>query len=136
MRLPLTPPLSGFWQTTDYANQPFYWMRALTVDSYEMMCRDVFSITTMPDTDGVNSKFGSDAPVTSNTVFVNGNVDPWHSLSVFTNATVLADDSVVPVFIDGTAHCGDMYSRNSETDIDALVNAHDVIAAHVASWLA
>lgn len=148
----------GFYQTTDYENQPFYWLRGVDLDSFTkvrvpaadqgarrsaaharatppspQVCQRVFDVPG-PNTTVVDSEFKADHPDSTNTVFVNGNIDPWHSLSVFTNSSVIAHPTATAVFINGTAHCGDMY-RASSADIPSLVEAHGVIRDHVRTWL-
>lgn len=147
----------GFYQTTDYENQPFYWFRGVDLDSFTkvrppcvpapvatplrdpslsplQVCQQVFGIAG-PNTTVVDTEFKADHPDNTNTVFVNGNIDPWHSLSVFTNSTIIAHPTSTAVFINGTAHCGDMY-RASSNDIPSLKVAHGVIRDHVRTWLA
>ncbi len=41
----------------------------------------------------------------TNIVFPNGDIDPWHALSVLQNLS----PSVTAILIHGTAHCADMY---------------------------
>ena len=98
------------------------------------MCEDVYKISTAPDTEWVTTNYGSLFDGATRTVFVNGNIDPWHSLSVIDNSTLGAFPDSLAVFINGTAHCGDMYLRRS-SDLDSLVDAHGVIGDHVAAWL-
>ncbi|KAF0718720.1 Aste57867_1522 [Aphanomyces stellatus] len=44
-----------------------------------------------------------------NTVWSNGNIDPWSGMG-FSNETTPINDWSESVFINGTAHCADMYS--------------------------
>lgn len=75
----------------------------------------------------------------------NGNMDPWHSLGVV-NATgefyetVELTESESVVFIDGTAHCRDMYApeafaASGWNDTGAVQWAHAVIGENVAAYL-
>lgn len=98
-------------------------------------CREVFNFSVPPAVEWVASNYGDLHLSSTNTVMSNGNIDPWHSLGVVSNSTLPNVPSQVAVFIDGTAHCGDMYAA-SEFDLPSLQEAHAVIAAHVASWLA
>lgn len=98
------------------------------------LCRDGYGITGAPDVDYINTEFGADAPNTSNTAYVNGNIDPWHSLSIYTNTTLVPLPLTTSVFIDGTSHCGDMYAANS-VDVPSLQDAHRRIDAMVGAWL-
>merc|ERR1719231_1426580 len=97
----------GFYQTTTFKNQPFSWFSQLNTSYYETMCNDAFGITSPPNTAAVNKEFGGDAPIPSGrVVFVNGGVDPWHALGVYTNATLVADTDHTAVFSKDTSHCG------------------------------
>ena len=55
-----------------------------------------------------------------------------------TNATasVLPQISERAVFIEGTAHCNDLYAANAQIDPSSLTEARQIIAKNVALWLA
>jgi serine protease 16 len=73
---------------------------------YAQMCKDAFGIdpaTIQPNIDETNILYGGrDIPATgpTNILFVNGNVDPWHSLGV----TADVSDTVRAILIDGTGN--------------------------------
>ena len=66
----------------------------------------------------------------TNIVFPNGSIDPWHALGVTSNIS----DSLVAIFIDGTAHCANMYP-SSPKDSPELVKAREMISAYILDWL-
>lgn len=81
----------------------------MTLDSNTQQCQDAFGpevsrFLNMRTTRFTNAYMGGQAISSSRIVFVNGNVDPWHALSLY-NSTQPEQPSV---FIDGTAHCRNM----------------------------
>jgi len=97
----------GYFQTTDSPStvQPFGNMVPLNLST--QMCSDTFGIdfNTAELVNETNAYYGGknlmDGP--TNILFVNGNIDPWHSLSII--------DPLPPginaILINGTAHCAD-----------------------------
>jgi len=119
----------GYFQTTDSPSQPFGNLVPLSL--YTDMCRDGFGFNFGPDIDGTNIIYGGNNPKgATNILFVNGNVDPWHSLSVTHNLT----PSVRAILIDGTAHCANMMPP-SPKDPPALVDARIKISKQIGEWL-
>ncbi|KAF0711736.1 Aste57867_5108 [Aphanomyces stellatus] len=124
----------GFAQTTASAtsfwNQFSYW----SVDvGYTEMCKRVYGITDTEDrTQASRDTFGGLDIDSENTVWPNGNIDPWHTLS-FTNDTLPVNDWSQSLFIDGTAHCADMY--NSKYNLVPQY-VHDNIEAQIVKFLA
>lgn len=51
-------------------------------------------------------------------------------------SSLLPQQSETSVFIEGTAHCNDLYAPNSASDPLSLTLARETIAKTVASWLA
>lgn len=86
-----------------------------------------------------------------NVTFVNGNVDPWHSLGIvnetdgFFNSCngnpecyqqqITSSDNLV--FMDGTAHCRDMFATNylGRKDRPSVQWGHTKISQNVAKYL-
>ena len=67
----------------------------------------------------------------SNIVFPNGSIDPWHVLSITTQQE---GSSVIALFINGTAHCANMYPPRV-SDPQELKEARIDIAALLGEWL-
>ena len=67
----------------------------------------------------------------SRVVFVNGDIDPWHALSL--PVKTYAND-VTSVLIKGTAHCANMYPP-SDTDLPGLTAARATVLAALTRWL-
>ena len=77
--------------------------------------------------------FGGRDIVTSNTFFSNGNVDPWHALGIIEPFARSMPNSDV-VYIDGTAHCADLYSP-SPKDVPGLISARKRFVELLNTWL-
>ena len=86
-----------------------------------------------PDVTGANLDYGSLGIEVEDVTFPSGTIDPWHALAV-QNSTKLHSFSAVAVFIEGTAHCADMYYP-SEKDSAQLQWAHAKIAARVDAYV-
>lgn len=127
----------GYFQTTDSPHQPFHSWKPLNLDFYMEMCSAGFDgWSALPQVEFMNQVYGSRAIDATNVVFAAGTIDPWHALGV-TNYTVpaLPQETEYPVYILGTAHCNDLYAPAS-SDPESLVIAREVIANHVAKWVA
>jgi len=127
----------GYFQTADSPHQPFYaWKKPLGLDFYMDMCAAGFDgWTAEPQVDFMNQVYGSRDIDATNIVFAAGTIDPWHALGVTNYTSALPQSTEYPVYILGTAHCNDLYAPAS-TDPASLVIAREVIAGHVAKWVA
>ncbi|XP_042299520.1 thymus-specific serine protease-like [Sceloporus undulatus] len=97
------------------------------------VCKEAFNISSRSAQDAVsftNEYYGADHPKATRVLFVNGDVDPWHSLSVLEDQS----SSERAILINGTAHCADM-NMPSNTDPLPLVEARKKINAQVGEWL-
>ncbi|XP_001949662.1 putative serine protease K12H4.7 [Acyrthosiphon pisum] len=63
-------------------------------------------------------------------IYVHGSVDPWHALGITHTKT----KNNVAIYIEGTAHCANMYPP-SPTDLPQLKNARETIRAFLSEWL-
>ena len=119
----------------------------------ERMCEDSYGIKDYkgPLTSG-NGNYASDemygarSVQGANITMPNGSCDPWHSLSVINETGYFYDDSQKTtdsetiVFIDGTAHCREMYSPGAFAplgfpDSGPVVWAHQKVNASVREYL-
>lgn len=124
----------GFYQTCEDARCPFSGM--LTLEAYTRLCPVLFGISqhSLPGhINFTNTYYGADRPQTHRVLYVNGGVDPWHSLSVVQDRTQDREKAHT-VFIKDTAHCADMLTPRA-TDKSSLREARQEIKSHVASWL-
>ncbi|GFS04295.1 thymus-specific serine protease [Elysia marginata] len=123
----------GYYQTSDSNAQPFG--HDFPIEFAVQVCVDVFGPK-------FSSKFISGAVNASNVdyggrhytenrvVFVNGNIDPWHYLGI---THKLPQAQVI--YINGTAHCADVYDPHSESDPPGLTQARKTIGNLIDQWL-
>eukprot|EP00466_Bigelowiella_natans_P015119 jgi/Bigna1/46144/estExt_Genewise1.C_20198 len=151
----------GYFQTTtgDKMN-PFAAFDTVTAENAgAAICKAAYNLSASVDYAGpaanaeglvANTAYGARNLAAHNITAVNGNMDPWHSLGIvnasdpFFNAGdsssrfpqhVTPSESIV--FIDGTAHCRDMYATNVfGQDPEPVSWAHAKIRGNVAAYLA
>ncbi|TDH71681.1 hypothetical protein CCR75_004417 [Bremia lactucae] len=124
----------GYFQTTSSRESPFYALRAVTEANIgSTICSLVYQMDRAPDIATTNLDYGSLNIFVEHVTFPSGTIDPWHALAV-RNSTKLPLTTAEAVYIEGTAHCADMYYPSTR-DTPELVWAHDQIAARVKSYL-
>uniref|UniRef100_K3XC23 Uncharacterized protein n=1 Tax=Globisporangium ultimum (strain ATCC 200006 / CBS 805.95 / DAOM BR144) TaxID=431595 RepID=K3XC23_GLOUD len=124
----------GYFQTSTSKHSPFHALKTVTEQNAGAeICKRVFNIDVVPDVEGTNIDYGALRITVENVTFPSGTIDPWHALAV-KNSTQLRSQTAKSVFIEGTAHCADMYYP-SEHDSPALQWAHAQIAAAVSSYV-
>ncbi|XP_052819166.1 thymus-specific serine protease-like [Mya arenaria] len=124
----------GYYQTCDKNTScPFSKLMSLDFSDLQI-CQKVFKINEEDVFSNVqfsNDYYGANHTAQSNIVFVNGNIDPWHYLSILADQEMYRN---VAVFIDGTAHCADLGS-SKPTDPESLTDARMAIARYVTQFL-
>jgi len=122
----------GYFQTTDSPNQPFGNLVPLSLSL--QTCTDAFSFnfSTAELINNTNAYYGARDLGTgpTNILFVNGDIDPWHSLSVIEDVS----STVRAILINGTAHCADMFPATPQ-DPPGLAIAQEEVSKQVGSWL-
>ncbi|XP_029475256.1 thymus-specific serine protease-like isoform X2 [Rhinatrema bivittatum] len=121
----------GYYQTCEGGSCPF--SRLITLHSELDLCLQLFGISAESVQEAVlftNEYYGADRPKASRVLFVNGDIDPWHALSVLHNQS----HSELAIYINGTAHCANMVS-SKPLDPPALRQAREEIAQHIGEWL-
>ncbi|KAF8383755.1 hypothetical protein PRIPAC_72897 [Pristionchus pacificus] len=126
----------GLQQSTDQGRNIFG--QILPINYFLRMCKDGFGDVQMSAanqyarTSALRKKYGTGNYKATNVVLPNGSFDPWHKLGFYTPDE---ENGVVPVYIDGTAHCADMYEAypGEPAGLDA---ARKIIKDNVAKWLA
>lgn len=88
-----------------------------------------------PQVQWINDFYGDLNIAGTNIVFPSGTIDPWHALGVSNTTAKLPETSEVKVYIEGTAHCNDLYAP-ANSDPPSLTYARQVIAGEVKKWLA
>ncbi|XP_069069586.1 putative serine protease K12H4.7 [Pleurodeles waltl] len=114
----------GFFQTTDSAKQPF---SGFPLSYYVQQCTDIFgpefNLTRVVNAaQQTNENYGGCNIQSSNTVFPNGMIDPWHILGL-TQSTSL---KLPVVLMNDGAHCADMYPEGDEDPV-SVRNAREYI---------
>jgi len=102
---------------------------------FEYMCADLFGPKFDIDLinkgiEDTNTYYGGTDIQVTNTVFVHGSVDPWHAMGI----TSTSKSGMEAIFIEGTAHCANMYPPRDE-DPDQLKNARARIAKLISQWV-
>lgn len=124
----------GYFQTSSSKHSPFHALRTVTEQNAGAeICKRVFNIDVSPDIASTNIDYGALQITVENVTFPSGTIDPWHALAV-KNSTVLHSQTAKSVFIEGTAHCADMYYPSAD-DSPALQWAHAKIAQAVESYV-
>lgn len=123
----------GFFQTSDHKPQIFG--HNFPEDFFIQKCNDTFGHRFTKEfmeraTDNINLHYGDKSIKVSRVVFVHGSVDPWHVLGI----TSSENKDSPAIYINGTAHCADMYP-SLETDPQDLKDARRKIEELIAKWL-
>uniref|UniRef100_A0A8C8REL7 Serine protease 16 n=1 Tax=Pelusios castaneus TaxID=367368 RepID=A0A8C8REL7_9SAUR len=121
----------GYYQTCEDDTCPF--SRFMTLSSQLDLCAQVFGVAAERVAEAVNftnEYYGADHPKASRILFVNGDIDPWHALSVLKNQS----RSELAILINGTSHCANM-SPSKPSDPLPLILAREWIDYHVGDWL-
>lgn len=77
-----------------------------------------------------NLMYGGLRPDLRNVIFTNGNIDPWHALSVLQDLNRFSP----AILINGSSHCSDLYSQES-TDVPELIQARSRVRSIISSWI-
>ncbi|KAM8953164.1 putative serine protease K12H4.7 [Pelodytes ibericus] len=122
----------GFFQTTDSVSQPF---SGFPLNYHVQQCADIygssFNLTTVMDAvQQTNEYYGGLNIKSSNIIFPNGLIDPWHALGINSN---LSSD-LIAIQIKDAAHCADMYPEQPEEPHD-LPCARRQILQLLTKWL-
>ncbi|VDI31679.1 Hypothetical predicted protein [Mytilus galloprovincialis] len=125
----IRPVQFGFYQTSDLKDQPF------TGFSFEQ-CVDIFGAKFNADLiqkgiNRTNTNYGAYAMNPTKIVFPNGSIDPWHAFSFTTTS---ADQHFTTIYIDGTAHCANMYP-STPADPPQLTESRKTINILIGQWL-
>lgn len=71
-------------------------------------------------------------PTTTNVLYVHGSIDPWHALGL----TKTDKSQPQPtIYIEGTAHCANMYEPSDEKDLPQLKKAREEIVKFIEALL-
>ncbi|XP_019486777.1 PREDICTED: thymus-specific serine protease [Hipposideros armiger] len=121
----------GFYVTCEDPGCPFSQLPALP--SQLELCEQVFGLSASSIAQAVaqtNSYYGGQSPGATQVLFVNGDADPWHVLSV----TQALGSSVSALLIPGASHCMDMAPERS-SDSPSLRLGRQSIFQQLQTWL-
>eukprot|EP01133_Synstelium_polycarpum_P013883 gene13883-16377_t len=96
----------GYFQTGESPNQPF--SNTITLEWYVQQCTDIFGppgSVYNPNTNWILSDYGGRDLQSSETIMVNGGIDPWHALSLLTTSS----PAITTAWIPTGAHCSELY---------------------------
>ncbi|VVC45214.1 Alpha/Beta hydrolase fold,Peptidase S28 [Cinara cedri] len=123
----------GFYQTSSQDNHVFG--HNFPVEFFIDMCTDIFGKSFNLDlltraVDRTNMIYGELNIKEDRTIYVQGSIDPWHALGITKTRT----NNTVSIYIDGTAHCANMYP-STPTDPPQLTEARTTIKEYLNEWL-
>lgn len=102
----------------------------ITVEWHRSVCAHLYGQPMIPKVDWTNEVNGAQNIQTSNTVFTNGDNDPWRMLSVVKPL----GPSVPSIIIDGASHCAN-WRGTSPSDSASLKNARVLAGAYLNSFI-
>ncbi|KAI8115628.1 putative serine protease F56F10.1 [Lucilia cuprina] len=123
----------GFYQTSENSSSTFG--NRFNVDFFIKQCMDIYADSMDAKylnsvVEETNKYYGGLKPSTTNVLYVHGSIDPWHALGL-----VNAKNPKTPtIFIEGTAHCANMYEP-IKSDPPQLVEARHKIIKFLAKLL-
>lgn len=105
-------------------------------DAYTKTCQEAYGLT--PDYEWALRYFGGynidkDFLADTNTIFSNGQFDPWRAGGL--NKNVTADGSGIALYIEGGAHHLDLRAPN-EADPATVTEARNIEMANIKKWIA
>lgn len=123
----------GYYQTTNTNKSIFGTLFPLNF--YIDMCIDLYGDYSNDNI--INSRvrrtnimYGGQLPDVTNVIFTNGDIDPWHSLSVLEDLNAFSP----AIVIKGSSHCRDIYS-DADTDLEDLKKARARIRDIISKWI-
>ncbi|XP_046667606.1 putative serine protease K12H4.7 isoform X2 [Homalodisca vitripennis] len=123
----------GYFQTAE-SNQSLFG-QDFPVDFFIKQCADIFGKQFTKEllvkaVQRSNTFYGGLDLQATRVVYVHGSIDPWHALGI----TKTKIPKSPAIFINGTAHCANMYPP-ADTDLPALTAAREEISALIGQWL-
>ena len=116
----------GYFQSSASALQPFGNLFPASFSTQQ--CEDIYGVSAAATAQHVadtNAFYGGLDYNTTRVIFVNGDIDPWHALSLGPKA---GDPlGTTSVRIHGTAHCANMYPA-SPNDVAGLTAARHSVS--------
>ena len=123
----------GFYQTCRVGSACFFTQGLDTLDDEESFCESEFGISPDLIAENVaqsNTRYGSDHPEGTRVLWVNGEVDPWHGLSVLKTLS----PSMPAIWVPGASHHAWTHPT-LPTDQKTVIDARKKIREQVRAWL-
>jgi len=124
----------GFYQTCEVGSKCFYAQGYVTLDAMDSFCKDEFGIEQAQiaaSIDDTNAFYGGDKPSGSCVLYPNGEVDPWHSLSVLSPP----GNGIEVLMVPGASHHAWTHPSDP-SDQPSVVAARATIRQTVTTFLA
>uniref|UniRef100_A0A1B6MS95 Serine protease K12H4.7 n=1 Tax=Graphocephala atropunctata TaxID=36148 RepID=A0A1B6MS95_9HEMI len=122
----------GYFQTSESDQSLFG--NDFSIFFFAQQCADIFGkefLEVLGDAaEKTNAFYGGLDLQATRVVYVHGSIDPWHALGITKTRMPLSP----AIFIEGTAHCANMYTP-AGTDLPALTAAREMISALIGQWL-
>uniref|UniRef100_A0A0A1XMQ0 Putative serine protease K12H4.7 n=1 Tax=Zeugodacus cucurbitae TaxID=28588 RepID=A0A0A1XMQ0_ZEUCU len=123
----------GFYQTSNNKTDTFG--DRFKVDFFIKQCMDIYSESMNAKyleqvVSQTNAFYGGLSPKSTNVLYVHGSIDPWHAIGM----TESKNPNIPTVYIEGTAHCADMYEP-LQTDPPQLIEARNKILKYLVQLL-
>ncbi|KYM93462.1 Putative serine protease K12H4.7 [Cyphomyrmex costatus] len=119
----------GYYQTTN-SNRSIFG-KLFPLNYYINLCTDFYNKKILNShVRRTNIMYGGQLPDLQNVIFVNGDSDPWHPLSVLQDLNAFSP----AIVISGSSHCRDIYS-DIATDPDNLKKARAKIRKIIGKWI-
>ncbi|KXN68794.1 peptidase S28 [Conidiobolus coronatus NRRL 28638] len=124
----------GYWQTAPKYGTSLRSQRLTVNWNYDTYCSDdIFGKKIGPaKTNFINSRFKALNSFTARTIWVNGDLDPWHALSVTNTQNSTLDRPIY--LIEGGSHASDL-NPDEPTDSVSLTDTRKKIRADISRWL-
>merc|ERR1712166_1574120 len=123
----------GFYQTCEVGSECFYTQGYVTLDSMDAFCQSEFNISVAKVSANINltnAVYGGLTPVGSCLTYPNGEVDPWHALSILEAPSTGFDAIMVP----GASHHAWTHP-SLPTDQPSVVAARQAIKVLIDAYL-
>lgn len=123
----------GFYQTSENTSAIFG--DRFPIEFFVKQCTDIFGSkfnneSLSKGATRTNIMYGALNLKTTNVLYVQGSIDPWHTLGLIKTM----DKDMPTIYIDGTAHCANMYEPN-ENDLPQLKQARIQIESYIDNLL-
>jgi serine protease 16 len=125
----------GYYQTCEPWKGSCLFSPRMDLESNTLLCKQLFGLDVANVEDRIlfsNDYYGGNTPDASRIIFVNGDIDPWHVLSVLESDE---EQDITSILIHGGSHCQNMYAFNATTNSFYMQEAKLQIQSIVGKWV-